>query len=686
MMMSERPTDSAHSHTEGPWELYFAIAAGAAYFSGLIAQFALGAPGVVHGGLYLATYIFGGYFAVRGAWASIRRGRFEVDFLMIVAALGAAAVGRFAEGAVLLFLFSLGHALEEFAMARATRSIEALAELAPRTATVRTGRDGTSERAVEDLQVGDVIIVRPHCRVPADGFISVGRTTIDQSAVTGESLPVEKAPTPDAAKALANPEAIPNRSRVFAGTVNGQGAIDVVVTAAAADTTLARVVKLVTEADTTHSPTQRVIDRFQRFYVPAVIAAVVLVFVAGSMLSSEGVGDSFYRAMVVLVAASPCALAIATPAAVLAGIARAGRAGVLVKGGAALETLGKADVIAFDKTGTLTWGHPTVTDTIPAPGATTSELNSVALAVESLSDHPLAKAIVRDLTGLVPADARRTADHVEAVTGQGVRARVDGAPVLLGNVSMMREAGLELPTEVEHVVRVLQEEGRTTMIAAKGDRVLGVIGVMDAPRAEARETLTVLRESGVGELVLISGDNQQVAEAVGRVVGVDKAVGELLPEDKVAAIRDLTQSGRITVMVGDGVNDAPAMAHASLGVAMGAAGSAVALETADIALMADDLGRMPFMVRLSRATTRLTRQNLVASLGIVALLVPAGLVGLTMGPIVFIHEGSTILVILNALRLLRFDNNRDHHGIVHEDRPSKRHAAEAPRRQLPNRP
>lgn len=674
-------------HGDGRWELWFAIASGAAYFAALIVEFGVRAPETVFVGLYLLAYFFGGYFTVRGAWASVRRGRFEVDFLMIVAAVGAAAVGKLAEGAVLLFLFSIGHALEEFAMARATRSIEALAELAPRTAAVRVSEDATEERPVEDLVVGDVVVVRPNSRVPADGFISVGVTAIDQSAVTGESIPVEKAPVPDTAKALANPEAVTGGSRVFAGTVNGPGAFDMVVTAAAADTTLARVITLVKEADSAQSPTQRFIDRFQRYYVPAVILAVAVVFVVGLTLLDEPTSDSFYRAMLVLVAASPCALAIATPAAVLAGVARAARAGVLVKGGGPLETLGKVDAIAFDKTGTLTWGHPTVTDTIPANGATTSELNAVALAVESLSDHPLATAVVRDLTGLVPESNRLIAIELEAVTGRGVRAIVEGKPTMLGNLRMMNEAGAPLPGELAAAVDQLQSEGRTTMLVQHDGRFLGAIGVMDAPKQEAKETLAALRDAGVSELVLISGDNQQVASAIGSAVGIDRAVGELLPEDKVVAIWELGRGERTTCMVGDGVNDAPAMANATIGIAMGAAGSAVALETADIALMADDLGRVPFMLRLSRATTRLIRQNLTAALVIVALLVPASLLGLAMGPIVFIHEGSTVLVVLNALRLLRFDHNRDHHGIVHEERPTRKPGqSPAPRDRLPGRP
>ncbi|MDQ7991339.1 MAG: heavy metal translocating P-type ATPase [Propionicimonas sp.] len=681
------PDDHQHTgHGDGRWELCFAIAAGITYLAALVAEFGLGAPATVTNALYLATCGFGGFFTVRGAWGSVRRGRFEVDFLMIVAAAGAVAVGRLAEAAVLLFLFSIGHALEEYALGRATRSIRALAELAPRTATVRAPGGLTAERPVERLGIGDVVVVRPHARIPADGFVSDGRTAVDQSAVTGESIPAEKTPVADVTAALAHPEAVAACSRVFAGTVNGPGAFDLVVTAAAADTTLARVVRLVTEAESAPSPSQRFIDRFQRFYVPAVLGAVAAVLAGGILLTTEPFGDSFYRAMLVLVAASPCALAIATPAAVLAGISRAGRAGVLVKGGAPLETLGRVEAMAFDKTGTLTWGRPGVSDTIPARGATTAELRAVALAVESLSDHPLAGAVVRDLSAVVPGPERLTATELEAVTGRGVRARVGGDAVLLGNTRLMADAGLQLPDDVASAVGQLQSDGRTTMVVRRGDRFLGVIGVMDAPRREARDTLAALRDAGIRDLVLISGDNQLVAGSVGRAVGADRALGELLPEDKVAAIRELGSGQRVTAMVGDGVNDAPAMATANLGIAMGAAGSAVALETADIALMSDDLGRVPFMVRLSRATTRLIRQNLVAALVVVAFLVPASLLGLTMGPIVFLHEGSTILVVLNALRLLRFDLDRDHHGIVHEERPDGRVAvAAAPREELPRR-
>ncbi|WP_051224015.1 heavy metal translocating P-type ATPase [Pseudoclavibacter soli] len=679
--MSESQT-SVEAEDDSRLELGFAITSGVAYFAGLLAEYAFGAPEAVVIGLYVAAGFFGSFFTVRSAWRSVRAGRFEVDFLMIVAAVGAAAIGRWGEGAVLLFLFSIGHALEEYAMSRATKSIEALGELTPRTATVRGAHGELSERAVEALEVGDVVVVRPNSRVPADGFMLTGATSIDQSAVTGESIPVEKAPVVDPQRAAANVAGIPARSKVFAGTVNGPAVFEMSVTASAADTTLARVVRLVTEADTAQSPTQRFIDRFQRWYVPAVILAVLVVLAFGLVVLGEPFADSFYRAMLVLVAASPCALAIATPAAVLAGIARAGRAGVLVKGGLPLETLGRVDAMAFDKTGTLTWGHPTVTEAIAAPGVSDAELAAVAHAVETLSDHPLATAIVRDLAPFVAAEARLSADDLNAVTGRGVRARVADDEVLVGSTRLIEEAGIDLPTSVAQAVARLQAEGRTTMVVSRGTTVLGVIGVMDAPKQEARATLAVLRNAGVDDLVLISGDNQHVAEAVGGSVGVDRAIGGLLPEDKVQAIRGLSDGGRIICMVGDGVNDAPAMANASLGIAMGAAGSAVALETADIALMADDLGRVPFVVRLSRATTRIIRQNLIVALAVVVGLVTAGLLGLPMGPIVFLHEGSTILVVLNALRLLRFENHRDHAGIVHEDRPSESTQADI-RRVLP---
>ncbi|MFE9577738.1 heavy metal translocating P-type ATPase [Nocardia sp. NPDC006044] len=651
-------------------ELIFAIASGVTYAGGMTAKYLVSAPEWAAIALFAATYFFGGYFTIRTAIATVRRGRFEVDFLMLVAAVGAAMVGKWAEGSVLLFLFSLGHALEEYAMGRAQRSIEALAELAPDTALVR-GADGVvREVEVDALAIGDVVVVLPNSRLAADGVVVDGVSSVDESSVTGESIPVEKAPIADAAAALASSTPVPESHRVFAGTMNGSGAMDVLVTSRAADSMLARVITMVREADTQKSPTQRFIDRFQLFYVPVVLAGVLGVLAFGVFAASEPFADSFYRAMVVLVAASPCALAIATPSAVLAGIARAAQAGVLAKGGGPLETLGRVRSMAFDKTGTLTWGQPKVTDIVETRPELRDELIATLFAVESYSDHPLAGAITRDLALLVPAGTERNATSVNSVTGRGITALVDGRATEVGNRIMFYELDPEgVPSEIIRIVDELHERGRTTMIVRHAGVYLGVVGVMDVPRAEAAPVVARLRELGIDDIVLISGDNQRVADAVAADMGLDAAHGGLLPEDKVTMIGKL--GGRNgTAMVGDGVNDAPAMVNASVGIAMGAGGSAVALETADIALMVDDIGRLPFAVALSRRTARIIRQNLTFSLLIVAALVPATLLGLPIGPAVFIHEGSTLLVVANALRLLRFRRGAEHEGIDHEPRPT----------------
>ncbi|HCM51297.1 MAG TPA: heavy metal translocating P-type ATPase, partial [Microbacterium sp.] len=485
-----------------------------------------------------------------------------------------------------------------------------------------------------------------------------------------ESMPIEKEPVADRERAMRTVDTLPASNRVFAGTVNGSGVLEVVVSATAADSTLSKVVELVRTADQAASPTQQFINRFQRWYVPAVILGVAATLVVAMSVFSQPFTDAFYLAMTVLVAASPCALAIATPAAVLAGVARAARAGVLVKGGAPLETLGRVRAMAFDKTGTLTWGNPQVTSVTPVDGVDGSLLVPILVAVESLSDHPLAAAIVRDLAGQVSEAERVEASDLNAVVGRGVRATVDGEIVEVGNLRMFDEQGLTLPSSVEIAYTEARDSGQTLMIVRRGDRFLGVVGVMDTSRAESAQVLRVLRSANVGQLVMISGDNQRVADAVGREVGVDTAIGELLPEDKVAHITRLAETHRPIAMVGDGVNDAPAMARADIGIAMGAAGSTVALETCDIALMSDDLGRVPFAVRLSRATSRIIRQNLIASLAIVVLLVIATFIGLNIGAVVLIHEGSTLIVVANALRLLGFERGKEHAGIDHEDRPS----------------
>tara|TARA_R110001606_G_scaffold71247_11_gene163355 strand:+ start:8794 stop:10869 length:2076 start_codon:yes stop_codon:yes gene_type:complete len=634
-------------------ELIFALASGLALgFGFALEKLATGLPGWIPIALFVVAYIFGGFFTVREAFENLRQKRFEIDTLMLVAAAGAAALGAWAEGALLLFLFSIGHALEHYAMGRAKRAIEALAELAPRTAHVR--RDGqVVELPVEDLVVGDTVVVRPNERLPADGFVVVGATSINQAPVTGESMPVDKQPVPDAAAARERPAQVGSASLVFAGTINGSGAIEIETTRTSSDTTLAKVVRMVSEAETQKSPTQRFTDRFERIFVPAVLAlAFVLLF--AWVVVEEPFRDSFYRAMAVLVAASPCALAIATPSAVLSGVARAARAGVLIKGGAPLENLGSLNAIAFDKTGTLTEGRPRITDVMTVRGTKEGDLLAVAVAVERLSDHPLAEAIARDGGARLRDTIIPAAIDLKSLTGKGVTAQLHGETIWIGKPEMFGVDGVApLGDETTSVVAQLRLQGRTLMVVRRGTRDLGVIGLLDTPRPAARPTLTALRALGIGRMIMISGDHQKAAQAIAGQVGLTEAWGDLMPEDKVDAIKRLRADGKIA-MVGDGVNDAPAMATATVGIAMGAAGSDVALETADVALMSDDLSQLPFTVGLSRQTRRIILQNLYVSLGIVAFLVPATILGLGIGPAVALHEGSTLLVVFNALRLLGY--------------------------------
>jgi Cd2+/Zn2+-exporting ATPase len=487
-------------------------------------------------------------------------------------------------------------------------------------------------------------------------------------------MPVEKRAVPDPAAAAARIDDLPAEHRVFAGTINGPSALTVSVAKAAADSTLARVVKMVAEAETQKSPTQQLTDRFERVFVPVIVTFVGLLLFAWVVVD-EPFAKSFYRAMAVLVAASPCALAIATPSAVLSGVARAARGGVLVKGGAHLESLGRVRAIAFDKTGTLTEGRPKLTDVVSTQGGgnadagaahqshhvrtAEAELLRVALAVERQSDHPLAGAVVAGALARLPASTTTVdAENVEAITGFGVRALVNGQPVLIGKPGLFAREGA-LPEDVASAAGTLQAEGRTVMVVKAGERFLGVLGVMDTPRESARGVVADLHRLGIEETIMLTGDNQEAADAVAKQVGIQTAKGDLLPEQKVAAVVGLAKSSRGVAMVGDGVNDAPAMANATVGIAMGASGSDVALETADIALMADDLRALPFAVGLSRSARRIIRQNLWASLGMVAFLVPATLFGFAgIGLAVALHEGSTLVVVANALRLLAYEDSR----------------------------
>ncbi|WP_343700938.1 heavy metal translocating P-type ATPase [Chitinophaga sp.] len=637
--------DHAHGGIFGKnTELVFSLLCGALLGAGYGLSYVADLPALL---CYIAAYFFGGFFTAKEAFETIRKGGFEIDFLMLAAAVGAAILGSWAEGALLLFLFSLGHALEHFAMEKARKSIAALTDLAPKTALLKTGGQ-TQEVPLEKLRKGDVIVVRPHTKIAADGIVVSGSGSVNQAPITGESMPVDKV-------AAANPDAdaaqMDAKHRVFAGTINGNELLEIKVSKEAADSTLARLVKMVNEAQTQKSPTQQFTDRFERYFVPAVLILVALLCFAFVVID-EPFSRSFYRAMAVLVAASPCALAISTPSAVLSGVARAARAGVLIKGGRPLEDLGTLTALAFDKTGTLTEGKPKLTHIVPLAGTDETELLKTLVAVEALSDHPLAKAIVRDGLEKLGNTPIPQAQNMEAVLGKGIKATLGSSIIVAGNMALF--APLD-NAEITTAVQQLEAAGNTTMLIRKDKQFIGIIAVMDTPRKEAKEALQKLQQTGIQKMIMLTGDNQQVAEAIAAQTGITEARGNLLPEQKVEAIQQLAARENKVAMVGDGVNDAPAMAKSTVGIAMGAAGSDVALETADIALMGDQLTLLPFAIGLSRQARRIIKQNLVISLGMVALLVPLTIFGVaSIGPAVMAHEGSTLVVVFNALRLLAY--------------------------------
>lgn len=635
-------------------ELIFSILSGILLAIGFGLSFVDAVSSWVSLSLYIGAYFFGGFYTTKEAFEAVRKGGFEIDFLMLVAAIGAAILGAWAEGALLLFLFSMGHALEQYAMNKARKSIAALAELAPKTAFLKkNGR--IEEVGVEKLCIGDIIVVKPHSKIPSDGVVVSGEGSVNQAPITGESIPVDKIPVEDPEKDYSNEKNISDENRVYSGTINGNNTLDVKVIKEAKDSTLSRLVKLVNEAQTQKSPTQRFTDKFEKYFVPAVLGLVV-VLLGAFLVIDENFSDSFYRAMAVLVAASPCALAISTPSAVLSGVARAAKSGVLIKGGRPLEDLGVLTALAFDKTGTLTEGKPKLTKVVPLNNTDENELLIMAIAVENLSDHPLAKAVVRDGKKRLEGNSIPEATDLEAVLGKGIKAALGNDKVYIGNLELYEALDDKKPSKnIVEEVKALEAEGNTTMLIRRNDDYVGIIALMDTPRAEAKSTLVQLKKIGIKRMVMLTGDNQKVADAVAKEIGLTDAWGSLLPEEKVDAIKKLQEQESKVAMVGDGVNDAPAMANSTVGIAMGAAGSDVAIETADIALMGDKLETLPFAIGLSRKATSIIKQNLWISLGIVTLLIPATIFGLAgIGLAVVIHEGSTLVVVFNALRLLAY--------------------------------
>ncbi len=617
----------------------------------------LGLPEAAVTAAFVAAILVGGFYVARAGWAALRTARsLDMNALMTIAAVGAIFVGETAEGAVAMFLFALGNSLENYSMGRARNAIRSLMDLSPQRATVIHG-DHQEEVPVEELRIGDRLLVRPGERIPMDGLVLSGESAVNQAPITGEGVPVTKGPDEE----------------VFAGTINGQGALVVRVTHLADDNTMARIIKMVEEAQAQKAPSQRFVDRFARVYTPAVIAVAAAIAVlpplGGWLLGGSELAPLLatwvYRALVLLVIACPCALVISTPVTIVSAIASAARAGVLIKGGTHLESLGTLRVIALDKTGTLTAGQPEVVEVrcvSHPPGvawpdcADCRRTLAEAAAVERLSEHPLAQAVVRAATAHGLDHELPPAEGVQALAGRGVEGRVHGNLVTVATHDYIHEGDPELHEgPFCEAVEASQAAGRTAMMVRNECCGLrGYIAVADTLRPGVPQVLAALRQAGVEQTVMLTGDNEATARAVAAAAGVDAMQAGLLPEHKVAAIEDLLARYGAVAMVGDGVNDAPALARATVGIAMGAAGTDTALETADVALMADDLGQLPFALRLSRRARSIIGQNVALALGIKALFLVLALAGMaTLWMAVFADMGASLIVTFNGMRLLR---------------------------------
>ena len=583
---------------------------------------------------YLAAVLLGIRFVVVKAWYALRSLRPDMNLLMTVAVIGAMAIDEWFEAATVAFLFALSLALESWSVGRARHAIAALLDLAPPTA--RLLREDGSEAVVPVTEVrpGDRFIVPAGERIALDGRVGAGTSSVNQAPITGESLPVEKQPG----------------TEVFAGTINGDGTLTVVATKGAEDSTLARIIHMVEEAHARRAPSEQWVERFARVYTPAVMVLALLVFLGPPLLLAQTWHESFYRALVLLVIACPCALVISTPVAIVASLAAAARAGALIKGGAFVELPARVRAIAMDKTGTITRGEPEVVRVIPLNSHTEEELLSRAAALEARSTHPLARALVRHAEQ--KAVALLPATDVQVLQGKGLTGSFNGEPFWLGSHRYVVERGQDGPGLSDEVKR-LEADGKTVIVIGNARHICGLIAVADTIRPEAREIVAQLHGAGIAHVVMLTGDNRATAEAIAREVGMDEVHAELLPEDKVGRIEDLVARYGTVAMVGDGVNDAPALARASLGIAMGAIGSDAAIETADIALMTDDMSRLPWLVRHARRTLAVIHQNIAFSLGLKALFVVLTFAGLaSLWGAIAADMGASLLVVANSLRLL----------------------------------
>lgn len=588
--------------------------------------------------LSIVSILIGGWHIGPKAFNAARRFSMDMNVLMVVAAMGAIGIGKFEEGAAVIVLFSLSNLLERYSAERARKGIRSLMDVSPVMATVvRAGKELTV--CVEDIAVGERIIIHPGERIPLDGIVAAGGSTVNQAPITGESQPVKKS----------------HNDTVYAGSLNERGTLDVETTRPHSDTTLSRIILKIEEAQAARAPIQSVSDRFATYYTPAVIALAALIAVAPPLLLHQDFAMWLYRALVLLVIACPCALVISTPLSVISGLTNAARHGVLIKGGRYLEAMGKIRAIAFDKTGTLTVGRPSVTDVIPLNSLSAERIIQLAAMIESKSEHPIATAVLERAAMESFVYDNVTCQHFESVTGRGVTAVIGGQRYFVGNHALMEERHL-CSGAVEEVVVKLEREGKTAVILGTELEPLGVIGIADDLRQESLCVVHDLREAGVDHVILLTGDNDQTARATAGMAGIDECYANLLPEEKMDRVRLLEKRYAGVAMVGDGINDAPALAASTVGIAMGTTGTDATLETADIVLMSDDLTKLPYLIHLSKKTLSIIKQNMaIALLAKVTFIVMGtfGIVSLWLA--LLADDGVTLVVILNGLRLLRFN-------------------------------
>lgn len=582
--------------------------------------------------VYTLAIIIGGIYPTRSGIQALKSFTLNINTLLIAAVIGAVALGLWEEAAILVVIYSLGSVLEAYAVDKARGSIRALMQLAPNNALVKKNKREISI-PVDQINIGDVIIVKPGDRIPMDGTVVYGSSAVDQSPITGESIPLNKVVGDE----------------VFAGTLNQRGSLEIQVTKLSKDTTLARIIHSVEEAQARKSSYQRFSERFGRVYTPLMFVLAILVAIIPPLILAESFSIWFYRGLILLVVSCSCGLVLSVPVAVVAAIGNGAKSGILIKGGAYLEIAGGIEVIAFDKTGTLTMGKPEVTDIVPLNEMREEEILTIAAAIESRSEHPLADAILRAAS----KEFKPEVADFEAIPGFGAKGKIKSTEYIIGNERLFQQKQIRL-NGADRFISKLEEEGKTVMLLGNANETLGVIAVADEVRPQAIEAIKKLKESGVKHIVMLTGDNERTAKAIAAKIGIDDYKAKLLPDDKIAAVRELKQQYGKVAMIGDGINDAPAMAEADVGIAMGGIGTDVALETGDIVLMADDLTKLPTAFELSRKSISNIKQNIIASLAIVVFLVGSALLGkMDLVGGLLINEVGALIVIANGLRLYK---------------------------------